>query len=336
MPGSLATSDDGAASQARSHGTLDLMRLAAAGLIVLYHYAEQAPVDLRTLHPVFSRGYLATDFFLILSGYVIARAYGARVSSGETGWATFFAKRVGRIWPLHLVVLGLFAAAVGLGEAAGLHPRHVLDFQWDSLPVEAALIQAWGFAPVQGWNEVTWSLSALVVCYAVFPMLARLEAWVRPPSVAAAVLILPALALADAVSSWVFGQSLFDLSEQFGAVRALPLFVAGMALFRLARERPMIPAVAPWVLGAAGALLAGAQAFGRFDLFSIGCILTAIWAADGVRLARLRKTAAWGARISYSLFLTHLLTATVWFGGLHAAAARGLVGDAVLWAGWAA
>ena len=41
-------------------GALDLLRVLAAVLIVLYHFGQNAPVELEALHPVFGRGYLAT------------------------------------------------------------------------------------------------------------------------------------------------------------------------------------------------------------------------------------------------------------------------------------
>ena len=44
--------------------------------VVLFHFGDEAPIPLHALHSVWERGYLATDFFLMLSGFVLARAYG--------------------------------------------------------------------------------------------------------------------------------------------------------------------------------------------------------------------------------------------------------------------
>ena len=57
-------------------GALDALRFAAALLIMLYHFGSESPIKLYRLNEVFARGYLATDFFLMLSGYVLGRAYG--------------------------------------------------------------------------------------------------------------------------------------------------------------------------------------------------------------------------------------------------------------------
>ena len=49
-------------------GAFDVLRFVAALFIVLYHVAERAAVSLFAIHPAFGRGYLTTDFFLMLSG----------------------------------------------------------------------------------------------------------------------------------------------------------------------------------------------------------------------------------------------------------------------------
>ena len=49
-------------------GWLDALRFIVGALIILYHFREASPVPLPQLHPVFDRGYLLTDFFIIDSG----------------------------------------------------------------------------------------------------------------------------------------------------------------------------------------------------------------------------------------------------------------------------
>ena len=59
-----------------------MLRFAAGSLIILYHFREAAPLPLGQIHPVFDRGFLLTNFFIIDSGYVLARIYGERLASG--------------------------------------------------------------------------------------------------------------------------------------------------------------------------------------------------------------------------------------------------------------
>ena len=74
-------------------GALDALRFLAAFFMVVYHYSFASPVPLAQVHPLFERGYLATDFFLIVSGYVLGRIYGARVAGANMGAAAFLMRR---------------------------------------------------------------------------------------------------------------------------------------------------------------------------------------------------------------------------------------------------
>ena len=57
---------------------LDLMRGMAAIAVVLFHCSSRLDIPLLFVH-----GYMAVDFFFVLSGFVIARAYGERLASGR-------------------------------------------------------------------------------------------------------------------------------------------------------------------------------------------------------------------------------------------------------------
>lgn len=46
-----------------------------------------------------AHGYLAVDFFFMLSGYVMARTYEQRLSEGYGAWR-FMAARYRRLWPV--------------------------------------------------------------------------------------------------------------------------------------------------------------------------------------------------------------------------------------------
>lgn len=314
-------------------GALDALRFAAAFLIVVYHLIAQAPVPLESWPAPFHRGYLATDFFLMLSGYVLARAYGRKLASGRLSWGAFMARRLKRIWPAHLVVLGGFVLVLGGAAAMGVTPQEIA-FRWDAFVAQALLVQAWGVLPWEpGWNTVTWSLSALVVCYAAFPWLWRLQMRLRQPWTGLA-LAVAALFAADLACQALFHRPLYDLPARMALLRALPLFMLGMALARAAAERPLPRRLALSAGVGALAVLAGAQALGRLDLLSIACIAVVVFAAGSRPVARPWPLAAFGARVSFSLFLTHLLSETMLFGGLHALEARIVVPVQAQWAVW--
>ena len=108
-------------------GVLDALRFLAAFCMVIYHFSFCSPVPLADIHPLFGRGYLATDFFLIVSGYVLGRIYGERVAKADIGAVDFFARRAQRLVPAHLIMIAAFVVMVMLTALAGLTPQHPDD-----------------------------------------------------------------------------------------------------------------------------------------------------------------------------------------------------------------
>lgn len=102
---------------------LDGLRGVAAIIVIWYHFFEgfaTSPVDQMMNH-----GYLAVDFFFVLSGFVLGTAYDDRWRAGIMSVRRFMLRRVVR---LHgLVVLGAL-----LGVAAFLIQGSV---RWDGTPV---------------------------------------------------------------------------------------------------------------------------------------------------------------------------------------------------------
>lgn len=313
-------------------GPLDALRFLAALFIVLYHVAERAPVSLFSLSPAFGRGYLATDFFLMLSGYVLARAYGPRVLNSDVDTLTFLKRRVQRIWPPHLVMLALFVAFFVGTSAIGLAPQNPRWFQWDQLLPQVFLVQAWFVPGTSGWNIPTWTLSALIAAYALFPMVWRRVAVTKRPLALLVVGVCAYLAL-DQAALLAFGSPGHRLPLRLGLIRGVPLFMIGLLVARqpvteLARRH-----AAPFAASALAAVV-GIQALGRFDHVSLGLLAFLIYAA-GASKPRAWRWAGAAGRLSFSLFLTNTLTALVWFGLARAVEARLGLPLAAQWALWA-
>ena len=312
-------------------GALDLLRFVAALFIVLYHVAERAPVSLFAIHPALGRGYLATDFFLMLSGYVLARTYGPRLLSQSVTTGEFLKRRVLRIWPAHLVMLVLFVAFVLGTGAVGLAPQNPQWFQWNQLLPQVFLMQAWFVPGPSGWNMPTWTLSALIVCYAGFPAAWRATARIRSPWTTLLIGVAIFLAV-DYAAKAVTGIPGHQLPLRFGLVRGIPLFIVGMLVARLPTAIS-----SRWADGlalAAGAAVVALQVVGRFDHASLALLGLLIYAA-GASGAKGWGWAGLAGRLSFSLFLTNQLVAVTWFGLLRALAGKLGIEGPLLWAAWA-
>ena len=103
--------------------TLDAMRGVAAFAVAAFHAGilnnnPQSP-------------YLAVDFFFVLSGFVIAHAYDARLASGMTA-KEFIGRRLLRLYPLFALglVLGLAVALIEIAFGFGRSPLGVVALQF--------------------------------------------------------------------------------------------------------------------------------------------------------------------------------------------------------------
>jgi len=206
-----------------------------------------------------------------------------------------------------------------IGTDAHKHSR----FAWNRMPVQALLVHAWGFNS-DGWNLPSWSLSALVVCYAVFPWLWRAVDKVRHPW------ILPlagalAFAACEVVARLVFDHALPDLQFRFGVLRALPLFILGVCLARAVEMNwPSERAAKGLLVGGVG-LLVAMQPLDRYALpdelvFDLPCLAAIAAIVLGAGRLPVKHPQAWieeGAKLSFALFITHIFVGVIYWSAVH-------------------
>lgn len=315
-------------------GWLDALRFIVASLIILHHYQAAGPVPLaQAVHPVFERGgFLLTNFFLIDSGYVLMRVYGASVARGSMSPGDFFLKRFLRVYPAHLIMGLTLVGLVLLGTALGAPPRNPEWFAWDQLPAQLTLTQAFGVHGGLGWNAPSWSVSGLIGCYLAFPWILRgltkLGPW------AALGLGVGLYLLANQATWSLLGYPVYQMPMKFGFFRALPLFTLGMGLAWFAQKVWIAPKLAGWagVLAAIG--FGVAQYFDKNALVSLVCISTIILAAGAVPVRRPSKWVEKAALVSFSMFITNEVVRIAWFGAANVAIAKFALPMAAQWALW--
>ena len=325
-----------AVSQVKDRGgPLEALRFLAAAFIVLYHIGPEAPVHLADVSPIFSRGWLATDFFLMLSGFILGRAYGRSLDEGRVSGFDFLQRRFLRVWSGQVVVLVGFALLLLATAAVGIAPRHPENFKGVEFIQQFFLVHAWGFSSTLGWNQPSWSLSVLVACYALFPLVWGLT---RKLSPGLALATGAALVAASAVAVHAtLGESLYDLRSDVGLARGLPLFFCGALLSRASAGSVLgARSAKAFLVAGVGALLvsqlvARTEASAFAAILAIGAIIVAADAWKGSS-----PLAHAGARISYSLYISSSLVMAVWFGVIRMLEARVDVGQAGLWLLWGA
>jgi peptidoglycan/LPS O-acetylase OafA/YrhL len=317
-------------------GALDLLRFSAALLIMLYHYGNESPRRLIRYSELFERGYLATDFFLILSGYVLGRAYGPAILNAGVSTGRFWVRRASRIWPAHLIVLAAMGFYVLGGQLLAGFPPNPRRFGLESFFQQALLIHAW-FPGVRadGWNLPSWSLSALLVCYLAFPWLWRALARVRP-AVVLVLLGLGAVVMADAITREVFGLNLYYLPFNIGLGRAIPLFVLGACLARAAALQWPGEAASRILMWGGFVAVIALNLAGRFDFLSIVAIAAIILGAGRLPVKKPSKTMEALAKLAFALFITHALVGMLYYSQLHGLIYRVKIPLEIQWTMWAA
>ncbi len=140
------------------------LRGIAAGLVVWGHYAAVFGRDVGGVDFFIPHTHLGVDLFFMLSGFVLAYVYRDTFATGvsRSNWRQFMARRLARIYPLHLatllVVLGLAKFVILPGQALVL----VLNL---------GLVQAWGLTDQFLFNAPSWSISCEFAAYLLFPFL---------------------------------------------------------------------------------------------------------------------------------------------------------------------
>ena len=269
------------------------------------------------------RGYLAVDFFFMLSGFVIAHAYEARLAKGEMGFWQFVIARVVRLWPL-LAAGMLFGAIARLtrGDDAA-HIFASLPSAFLMVPRLAADSFSSSLFPL---DPPAWSLffelvvNFLFAAVLIFARRAALSTLIFVALVSGGITLAHCLVL----GSGDFGIKADGIAG--GLSRSLFGFTIGVIVYRL-HERRLLPAanIGFWPLASAMLILFAIPCSGPPPLvgtLDAGLIVLGfpmlLCMAVGSKVssvtARVCKT---GGALSYPFYILHL--PVLWIVGIVSA-----------------
>lgn len=308
---------------------LDGLRGVAAAIVLLYHHFEVNGLGLTT-SPI-NHGYLAVDFFFILSGYVVGYAYDDRWNRMST-W-TFFKRRLVRLHPMIVLstLVGLLFFYFGTGDMFPL----VSETPVGKLLVVALLgllmIPVPVSMDVRGWAEVSpingsgWTLYFEYfanIIYALF--IRRFPRWLLALFVAASAFLTLNVALGwdvfgtlgerpGTAYTMVGGWALTAPELTIGFTRLLFPFFAGLLLSRMG-WKIRVRGGFLWCSLLLVVLLAmprvGGEAHGLWNgMYEAACILlffpvVVLMGAGSVTTGRTAKACKFLGDISYPLYIT--------------------------------
>ena len=299
---------------------LDGLRGVAALLVVAFHVLETYSGD--RFHQIINHGYLAVDFFFLLSGFVVAYAYDDRWGK-MTQW-DFYKRRLIRLQPM--VIMGtIIGAALFYLQASPAFPSISTTPVWQML-----LVMLVGFTmlplplsmDIRGWQEMNpldgpaWSLFFEYIANILYALFIRKFS----NKVLAIFVILSAILLVqyllmgpqgDVIGGW----SLNALHLHIGFARLLYPFFAGVLLCRMGKLIHIKGAFAVCSLMIAIIMfiprIGGSEHLwmnGLYESFSIIVVfplIVAIGAGGNITGKFSLKVCKFFGNISYPLYITH-------------------------------
>lgn len=266
-------------------------------------------------------GDCGVSFFFILSGFVLSSAYGNKVSSDGFRYRQFMARRVKKLYSLHLLCLLAFVVinirSMDAGTLVRLLPNLLLVQSW--IPSAGFYFSA---------NAVSWFLSDILLCYSVFPVVFRVVRRMTPAALTgawAAVLAAYAVLLCnipDAMTNAIV--------YVFPPVRTVD-FAIGVTLWRVAiwlkerraavLESRLTATAAELAVFAALAMTLAVHPYVNLQIrtaclfWPVNVVIILLFACErqGGAVAWLlrRKPLIWLGNISFPLFMVHQMAISI-------------------------
>ncbi len=316
---------------------LDGLRGVAALMVVLFHIFETYSKGPQ--YQIINHGYLAVDFFFVLSGFVVGYAYDDRWDRMTT-WG-FFKRRLTRLHPM--VIAGTLVGASLFFFTGNAFPETQNVELWKfglCLVMGLLILPCPNSLDIRGWGELNsfngpvWTLTLEYIGNILYAFILR-----RLPKIALAILaIICAIFTLDVTLGWnlfglfeaphytvIGGWSLTPDQIYIGFTRLLYPFLCGLLISRIlpGRRTADNPSGSPihlrggfwWCALSIALLLAMPNIGGKMGPLDGGyqalCILVLfpliVLAGAGSKTTDARSTAVckWLGDISYPIYITH-------------------------------
>jgi peptidoglycan/LPS O-acetylase OafA/YrhL len=291
---------------------LDGWRGIAALLVAIFHLNLYSAIY--SLNFV-RNAYLFVDFFFVLSGFVISYSYADRLGTIEE-LRSFAVKRLGRLWPLHAVVL--LAFVVVEGAKAGLAARGASFYlppftgtnSLATIPMNLVFAQSFGLVQHLTWNPPSWSICAEFWTYLVFAVILVVgTTWFGRVRLAIEVLF-ALMALGSASTLVLYAPHGIDATYDLGLVRCLYGFLVGhltYRLFRAASKTTFHAAALEWsvlIFLVAYVSLAGRTGYSFLAPLAFAMVVFVFaFEAGPISHAMSNKMIDWLGKVSYSIYM---------------------------------
>lgn len=311
-------------SDTKKHfGTLDGLRGVAAIMVVIYHLFEAFSGGSR-LNQIVNHGYLAVDFFFVLSGFVIGYAYDDRWDNMSV--KGFIKRRLIRLHPM--IIAGMITGAIAFyfSSSAIVFP-HISQVSFISL----MLVMLIGFTllplpvsmDIRGWSEMyplngpAWSLLFEYFANLIYALVIRkFSNRVLLVFVVISACVLFHYSVFGPKGDVIGGWSLNPRHLHIGFIRLLYPFFAGLLISRTFRPKRVIKHAFLWcslmvVVILSVPRIGGSEHLwmnGLYDALSIIFLfplIVCLGASGEVQGRYLTKLSGFLSDISYPIYIIH-------------------------------
>lgn len=219
---------------------LDGLRGVASVVVVIFHLCEANATSRFT--QVINHGYLAVDFFFLLSGFVIGYAYDDRWSKMSIGG--FFKRRLVRLQPM-VVIGSIIGALFFYSQAASIFPLIAATPVWKVIIfmiIGALMLPVPVSVDIRGWTESyplngpAWSLFFEYIVNILYAIgIRKFPKWLLALLVFVSAIFLFQLAVFGSNGDLIGGWSLDPTQLHVGFARVMYPFFAGLLLFRVGK-----------------------------------------------------------------------------------------------------
>ena len=306
---------------------LDGLRGVAAMMVVVFHTFE-AWNGGSAFRQIVNHGYMAVDFFFLLSGFVVAYAYDDRWNppNGRRGMSLtdFFKRRLIRLQPM--VVMGSIIGALLFYSGTGpAFPLIAATPVWKVLVVMlvgCTLLPLLPSMDIRGWGEMhpldgpAWSLFFEYIANILYALgLRKVSNRLLGMLTALAAVFLVHLLLTGTRGDVIGGWSVDAFELHVGLARLLFPFLAGMLLMRLHRRIHVRHAFL-WcslllIVSFSLPRFGGPATLWKNGLYEAVCIIVlfpiivAMGAGDQITGTIATRLCKFAGDVSYPLYITH-------------------------------
>lgn len=293
---------------------LDILRVALAMLIYMFHSRLHMGCSYSYLNDFVSVGAIAMTGFFMLSGYALRLVYGDQDLMEKHNLAKFYVKRLLSIFPLYYFFAILYILILGKESLAD----NILLFPIEALGLQTTFTSLFSVTH----NSGTWFISCILLAYLIYPLLQTICKQMREKTKVGLLLLMIFVDVWGAIISQHFNTA----STYDNPFYRIVEFACGLLVADINMEcnNNVLKVLRNWVMLICSVfvLIAGVsimqhylhyEDYMRYNVIVLPCFITMLFGLGALKMPILERTkvVSYLGKISYAFFLVQFFAWSV-------------------------